>query len=81
MDEKTPTMSGSSTRRQAAQGQVADGLGFGGGDAQANAPLDLGAGDEAPPAYGTLYDQLNLSQAGFNAGAVVTGTIMCNVHK
>lgn len=41
--------------------------------ADQNSPLDLGASDEAPPAYGDHHDQLNLSQAGFNAGAVVTG--------
>lgn len=81
MDEKNPSMSRSSTLIQAARAQVADGFGYGGGDAQANAPLDLGAGDEAPPAYGTLHDQLNLSQAGFNAGAVVTGMAMCIVHR
>lgn len=53
------------------QGRVADGFSFGReGD---NSPLDLGASEEAPPAYGDLYDQLNLSQAGFKAGATVTG--------
>lgn len=52
-------------------GRVADGYNFGGvGD---NSPLDLGAGDEAPPAYGDLYDRVHLSQAGFDAGAIVTG--------
>lgn len=82
MDEKNPTMSRSSTLRQSAHAQVTDGFGYGGGDARhANTPLDLGASDEAPPAYGTLFDQLHLSQAGFNAGAVVTGTVMCNVHR
>lgn len=43
-------------------------------DPHEDSPLDLGASDEAPPAYGELHDQLNLSQAGFNAGAAVTGT-------
>lgn len=38
-----------------------------------DSPLDLGASNEAPPAYGELHDQLNLSQPGFNAGAAVTG--------
>lgn len=42
---------------------VADGL---------NAP-DLGASDDAPPAYGEHHDQLTLSQVGFEAGAAVTG--------
>lgn len=45
-------------------------------DLQEDSPLDLGASDEAPPAYGELHDQLNLSQAGFNAGAAVTGTVL-----
>lgn len=74
MNEKTP---GSSILRQAAQAHAATSFKYGGSDAQANTPLDLGAGDEAPPAYGNLYDQLNLSQAGFNVGAVVTGMIIC----
>ena len=35
---------------------------------------DLGGGDDAPPpAYGDSLDQLQLSQAGFEAGAAVTG--------
>lgn len=59
--------------KKATMSQVADGLSYSGGDAQANTPLDLGASNDAPPAYGTLFDQLHLSQAGFNAGAVVTG--------
>lgn len=42
---------------------VADGL---------RAP-DLGATVDAPPAYGDHHDQLQLSQAGFEAGAAVTG--------
>lgn len=41
-------------------------------DAFDSSPLDLGANDEAPPAYGELHNQLNLSQAGFNADAAVT---------
>lgn len=57
------------TPRQA--GRAADGFDLGGEGE--NSPLDLGASDDAPPAYGELYDQLNLSQAGFNASAVVTG--------
>lgn len=36
-------------------------------------PMDLGASTDAPPAYGDLMDKLNLSQAGFSAGAAVTG--------
>lgn len=76
MAEKNSTASRSSTLGQAAQAQVIDRLGYSGGDNQANTPLDLGAGNDAPPAYGTLFDQLHLSQAGFNAGAVVTGKIM-----
>lgn len=36
-------------------------------------PPDLGARDDAPPAYGEHHDQLQLSQAGFEAGAAVTG--------
>lgn len=34
---------------------------------------DLGAELDAPPAYGEHHDQLQLSQAGFEAGAAVTG--------
>lgn len=34
---------------------------------------DLGATLDAPPAYGDHFDELQLSQAGFSAGAVVTG--------
>ena len=34
---------------------------------------DLGAADEAPPAYGDSLDHLQLSQGGFEAGAAVTG--------
>jgi hypothetical protein len=36
-------------------------------------PPDLGADIDAPPAYGEHHDQLRLSQAGFEAGAAVTG--------
>jgi len=35
-------------------------------------PADLGAGTELPPAYGDALDQVQLSQAGFEAGAAVT---------
>lgn len=57
---------------------VADGFNYQGGlankaDSRSSSLLDLGASDEAPPAYGELHDQFNLSQAGFNAGAAVTG--------
>lgn len=34
---------------------------------------DLGADLDAPPAYGDHFDELHLSQAGFDAGAIVTG--------
>ncbi len=34
---------------------------------------DLGANEDAPPAYGDAMDHLQLSQAGFQAGATVTG--------
>lgn len=81
MDEKkTVPISRSATLMQAAR--VADGFLFNDGQKQQGqpdaeghdtSPLDLGAADEAPPAYGELHDQLNLSQAGFNAGAAVTG--------
>src|SRR3569833_85048 len=37
---------------------------------------DLGATDEAPPAYGDHMDQLQLSQAGFEAGASVTSELL-----
>jgi hypothetical protein len=33
----------------------------------------LGAEADAPPAYGELHDQLQLSRAGLQAGAAVTG--------
>ncbi|CAN8101334.1 unnamed protein product [Discula destructiva] len=82
MDEKSQTISRSSTLRQAAQAHAANGFKYnpGGSDLQANTPLDLGAGDDAPPAYGTLYDQLNLSQAGFSVGAVVTDDGRVNIN-
>ncbi|ROW07820.1 hypothetical protein VMCG_03372 [Cytospora schulzeri] len=59
------------------QGRVADGFNLGGEGG--NSPLDLGASEDAPPAYGDLYDQLNLSQAGFNAGATVTDDGRVNI--
>ncbi len=34
---------------------------------------DLGAADDAPPAYGDAIDHLQLSQSGFQADAAVTG--------
>ncbi|KAJ4394056.1 hypothetical protein N0V93_003273 [Gnomoniopsis smithogilvyi] len=71
MAEKNPTASRSHAMKQPA---------YNGGDNQANTPLDLGAGDDAPPAYGTLFDQLHLSQAGFNAGAVVTDDGRVNIN-
>lgn len=78
-EKKTTPISRSASQTQAAR--VADGFRFSDGQRQGqpdtggldNSPLDLGAADEAPPAYGELHDQLNLSQAGFNAGAAVTG--------
>lgn len=33
----------------------------------------LGSAEEAPPAYGDHIDQLQLSNAGFEAGAAITG--------
>lgn len=36
-------------------------------------PPDLGGHAEAPPAYSEQYDQIQLEQAGFAAGAAVTG--------
>lgn len=65
MDEKTP--------------QLQSGKGRSGAQYDDNSPLDLGASDNAPPAYGELHDQLNLSQAGFNAGAVVTDDGRVNI--
>lgn len=64
-------LSRNSTVRQAAG--VPDGFKY--SHDNASSPLDLGASDEAPPAYGDVHDQLNLSQAGFNAGAAVTGEL------
>ena len=34
---------------------------------------DLGASEEAPPAYGEHMDQLHLTQSGFQAEAAVAG--------
>ena len=34
---------------------------------------ELGAEEDVPPAYSEQYDQLKLHQAGFDAGAAVTG--------
>ncbi|KUI57120.1 Sterol 3-beta-glucosyltransferase UGT80B1 [Cytospora mali] len=76
MVEKTNTGS-FSNQPPPRQGRVADAFSFGGDGA--NSPLDLGASEDAPPAYGELYDQLNLSQAGFNAGAVVTDDGRVNI--
>ena len=42
---------------------------------------DLGANIDAPPAYGDLHDQLQLSQAGIEAGANVTRTSRCIPEK
>lgn len=64
-------LSRQSTLRQTAG--VSDGFNY--SHDNASSPLDLGASDEAPPAYGEVHDQLNLSQAGFNAGAAVTGEL------
>jgi hypothetical protein len=65
------SLSRQSTLRQAAG--VPDGFSY--AHDNASSPLDLGASDEAPPAYGEVHDQLNLSQDGFNAGAAVTGEL------
>lgn len=64
-------LSRQSTLRQAAG--VPDGFNY--THDNASSPLDLGADNEAPPAYGEVHDQLNLSQDGFNAGAAVTGEL------
>ena len=40
--------------------------------------VDLGADSDAPPAYGDFHDKLQLSHAGFEAGAAVTGKIFCS---
>jgi hypothetical protein len=44
---------------------------------------DLGADLDAPPAYGDHFDELQLSQAGFEAGAAVTGNSTCvsSIHS
>lgn len=34
---------------------------------------ELGAEEEVPPAYSEVHDRLSLHQAGFDAGATVTG--------
>lgn len=34
---------------------------------------ELGASEQVPPAYSETHDHLSLSQAGFNAGATLTG--------
>ncbi|KAK0618056.1 hypothetical protein B0T17DRAFT_495243 [Bombardia bombarda] len=41
---------------------------------------DLGANEDAPPAYGDLHDQIQFSQAGFNAGAEVTDDGRVNIN-
>ena len=38
---------------------------------------DLGGNLDAPPAYGDEFNELQLSQAGFEAGAAVTGESPC----
>ncbi|KAH8899439.1 UDP-Glycosyltransferase/glycogen phosphorylase [Thozetella sp. PMI_491] len=45
--------------------------------------FDLGATDDAPPAYGELHDQLQLEQPGFSAGAAVTtdGRVNINISE
>ncbi|KAK3939702.1 glycosyltransferase family 28 domain-containing protein [Diplogelasinospora grovesii] len=54
-------------------------------EGQTNTVPDLGAADDAPPAYGTgdHLDQLQLSQAGFEAGAAVTedGRVNININQ
>ncbi|KAJ0104171.1 hypothetical protein J7T55_000522 [Diaporthe amygdali] len=69
-------LSRQSTLRQTAG--VSDGFNY--SHDNASSPLDLGASDEAPPAYGEVHDQLNLSQAGFNAGAAVTDDGRVNIN-
>jgi hypothetical protein len=36
---------------------------------------ELGAEEEVPPAYSEVHDRLSLHQAGFDAGATVTGEL------
>lgn len=36
---------------------------------------ELGAEEEVPPAYSEVHDHLSLHQAGFDAGATVTGKL------
>jgi len=45
--------------------------------------LDLAGDDVPPPAYGEFHDQLQLSQAGFEAGAAVTedGRVSININQ
>ncbi|KAI0409887.1 hypothetical protein F4802DRAFT_542482 [Xylaria palmicola] len=44
---------------------------------------DLGAHEDVPPAYSETHDQLNIHQAGFDAGAVVTddGRVNININQ
>lgn len=37
---------------------------------------ELGAEEDVPPAYSEFHDQFSLHQAGFDAGAAVTGMMM-----
>lgn len=37
---------------------------------------ELGASEQVPPAYSEHHDQLSLHQAGFNAGAAITGAFL-----
>lgn len=74
---KNPNVPGrAGTLRQTAR-LAQDLYGYGGDQ---DSPLDLGASDEAPPAYGELHDQIQLSQAGFNAGAAVTDDGRVNIN-
>jgi hypothetical protein len=41
---------------------------------------DLGADEDVPPAYGESFDKVLLSQAGFEAGATVTGEFILKSH-
>ncbi|KAI8626708.1 hypothetical protein F5Y19DRAFT_214387 [Xylariaceae sp. FL1651] len=44
---------------------------------------ELGAEDDVPPAYSEFHDQLNIHQAGFDAGAAVTddGRVNININQ
>ncbi|KAI1433862.1 hypothetical protein GGR50DRAFT_461116 [Xylaria sp. CBS 124048] len=44
---------------------------------------ELGTDDDAPPAYSEFHDQLDIHQAGFDAGAVITddGRINININQ